>query len=274
MTMELLTFYVGQGNLAVLRGDAEAIIIDAHMPAANDRDAEFVKAALASATSGRYVTGLVLTGFDADHADVRTVAWVLRTYAPDWVLYPQYFKDTDEASRVFVAIDSYPAVKRIPVRIDLHQPDLPKSLSDDFSFTALSPHGEDMSCSNNSSLVLRIDPVTDGFSYLVTGDTEIPRWQSICRYFFDKLDVDVLAAPHHGSGNGIDAYTLDAIRPAFVLVSAGIDNPYGHPHAEAVALYVSRGAHVFSTNVHGSLLTRGQGGRISTAPVDLQRRGR
>lgn len=48
--------------------------------------------------------------------------------------------------------------------------------------------------------------------------------------------VEVLWASHHGSRSGISAAVLAAAKPALVVVSAGSDNAYCHPHAETLEL--------------------------------------
>ena len=62
---------------------------------------------------------------------------------------------------------------------------------------------------------------------LLTGDMEgsvetanLSKWS----------DVDVLKAGHHGSYTASLATFLNIIRPEYVIVSAGANNTYGHPH--------------------------------------------
>lgn len=47
-------------------------------------------------------------------------------------------------------------------------------------------------------------------------------------------EVDVLMLPHHGSKYGACEELLDMVLPRFVVVSAGSDNKYGHPHQETI----------------------------------------
>src|SRR5258706_3865762 len=119
---------------------------------------------------------------------------------------------------------------------------------------------DDMDCSNNSSLVLKITGLdSGGFSYLVTGDTESERWGSINRYFGKYLQAEVLAAPHHGARTGANAETLLLVQPHTVLISAGVDNAYGHPYGVAVQAYSRVASQVYSTNSApegGCLFTR------------------
>jgi beta-lactamase superfamily II metal-dependent hydrolase len=94
-----------------------------------------------------------------------------------------------------------------------------------------------MNSSNNCSLVCRITEVSTGMSYMATGDTELARWSNICRIFSGALRAHVMAAPHHGSDNGVDLAVMQAVSPHTVLVSCGIGNQYGHPGSQAAALF-------------------------------------
>ena len=57
-----------------------------------------------------------------------------------------------------------------------------------------------------------------GFSYLITGDTENPRWERINKLFGSALKSHVLAAPHHGSRNAAHPASLVSIDPHTVLI--------------------------------------------------------
>ena len=111
-----------------------------------------------------------------------------------------------------------------------------------------------MDSSNDSSIVLRLTGLgPGGFSYLITGDTENPRWEVINKIYGNALASDVMAAPHHGSKNSTNAETLILVGPNTVLISAGVDNQYGHPDREAVSAYVRVAKHVFITKVNGGM---------------------
>jgi beta-lactamase superfamily II metal-dependent hydrolase len=256
--MQLFTAYVGQGSLAVVRAGNEAIIIDAHMPDIEDHitPAE-IEASIDVFIRGRVVRGLVITGLDRDHACPYGVESILTRYEPDWVMYPKYYKDTDAASDVFATITrevtrrekTQRPLVRHSVRVDKLDSRILSGLATNFSFELFSPHMDDMDSSNNSSIVLKLvglDPT--GFSYLITGDTEIGRWDSINRYFLKHLASDAMAASHHGSRNGVNAKTLLAVAPNTVLISAGVENSYGHPDSVAVQAYQKVAKHVFATN--------------------------
>jgi len=265
--MNVITANVGQGSLSIVRHRREAIIIDSRIPPADDDTVCFVKELFAVALRGHCVRGLILTGFDDDHSDNTGVCIVLRKYRPDWVMYPKYYKDTTEAKLVFAAIrdeqeqrkNSSNPLRTISVRVDQLANRNLLGLSSEFEFELFSPHIRDMNCSNNCSIVLKLSGVgPGGFSYLITGDTENDRWDTISKLFNSSLKSHVMAAPHHGSRNGTHPASLVQIAPHTVLISAGLDSQYGHPHPAALRVYSNVAKYVFSTNMEGgvSLLTQ------------------
>ena len=273
--MEVLTLYAGQGNFAVVRHGRQAIVVDTRLPAENTNN---LMSKINRFLQRRELVGVVLTGFDDDHADPEGLDMLLRTFGAAWVMYPKYYKETENTRQVFNVIQkherqrrntSHPLV-RVSVRLDQLESRFLDELTDEFDLELFSPHIEDMDNSNNCSIVLKIEGVgPEGFGYLVTGDTEIPRWDRIVALFEDHLATDVMAAPHHGSKNAAHAGLVLAASPNTVLISAGIDNQYGHPDAKAVALYSRVAEHVFQTNVRSgvSWLTRRMGGDFLTQRV-------
>jgi competence protein ComEC len=127
-----------------------------------------------------------------------------------------------------------------------------------------------MDCSNNCSIVLKVTGRGPrGFSYLITGDTENERWETISKLFGSALKSHVLAAPHHGSKNGTHPASLLQIAPHTVLISAGVDSQYGHPHPAALKVYSRVAKYVFSTNMEAaaSLLTKAGATELTTTVI-------
>ncbi len=78
----------------------------------------------------------------------------------------------------------------------------------------------------------------------------------------------VLKAGHHGSGTSTSQRFLDAVEPSAAVVSAGLDNQYGHPAPEVVErLEASVGAeNVYRTDLQGTItfVSDGSNWRIQT----------
>jgi beta-lactamase superfamily II metal-dependent hydrolase len=243
--MDIFTLYVGQGALAAVRAGNEAVIIDAHMPECDDVSSEQIEKSLDHYLAKSDVRGLILTGLDRDHACPAGVESILTRYQPGWVMYPKYFKDTDAAGDVFGAITrhekrrgntSRPLLLH-SVRVDRVESRDLTGLASCFTFELFSPHMDDMDNSNNGSIVLKLIGLDqNGFSYLITGDTETDRWESINRYFGKYL-----------ARSGLNAKTLLLVNPNTVLISAGVENSYGHPYGVAVQAYQQVAKHVFCT---------------------------
>lgn len=255
--MDLFTLYVGQGALAAVRAVDEAVIVDAHMPECEEVAPEQIEKSLADYLLRTNVRGLILTGLDRDHAHPTGVDTILTRFQPAWVMYPKYFKDSDCATEVFNVIKRHETRRastarplvRHSIRIDRLDSRYLPGLANHLGFEVFSPHVEDMNSSNNCSIVVKIkghNPL--GFRYLVTGDTETARWERIAALFGDDLAADVMAASHHGALTGAHAASILNVSPNTVLISAGVDNQFGHPDARAVQAYRRVAQQVFATN--------------------------
>ena len=112
---------------------------------------------------------------------------------------------------------------------------------------------------NDVSIVLLGE--VDGRRILLTGDVE------------DDVDpllaarglppIDFLKVAHHGSGTASTAAFLGVVRPQVAVVSAGADNPYGHPARSTLDhLAGERVRRVFRTDTDGSVevVVRGRAG--------------
>ena len=276
--MNIITANVGQGALAIIRHQGEAMLVDSRIPSSGDETVAYIKELMAVSLKDHHVKGLILTGFDDDHSEIAGASIILRKYRPDWVMYPTYYKNSQEAKRVFALINGEETaraatnkpLKKVSVRVDKLANRQLTGLSDRFDFELFSPHVEDMDCSNNCSIVLKLTGRGPrGFSYLITGDTENSRWERINKLFGNALKSHVLAAPHHGSKNATHPASLLQIAPHTVLISAGVDSQYGHPHPQAVKVYKQVAKYVFSTNMSGgvSLLTQPGAAELTTTTI-------
>ncbi len=87
---------------------------------------------------------------------------------------------------------------------------------------------------------------------LLMGDAGWPTEYQLLQDYPD-LNVDVLVLGHHGSKHSSAYQFLQHYHPKLVLISAGIDNRYGHPSAEVKARLDDLGIQWYSTIEQGTL---------------------
>jgi competence protein ComEC len=117
---------------------------------------------------------------------------------------------------------------------------------------------------NDDSLVFRVR--YGERTFLLMGDVEkrIERWiladNELCR-------ADVLKVAHHGSRTSSTQEFLDAVRPAFAVVSVGLDNSYGHPNHEVLDRLADMHTAIYRTDQQGlvTVITDGKRVRVETA---------
>jgi len=67
----------------------------------------------------------------------------------------------------------------------------------------------------------------------------------------DDLQVDVLKAGHHGSKTSTDPIFVEKVKPTYAIISAGLNNRYGHPHKETIDTL--RDTKILKTYVEGTI---------------------
>jgi len=113
---------------------------------------------------------------------------------------------------------------------------------------------------NDDSLVLRMQ--YGSRSLLLPGDAEKQSERTMLAENSDAaLRADVLKAGHHGSKNSTTPEFLAAVHPQVAVISAGENNPYGHPSPELLARLTAAGVRILRTDHDGAvhILTDGHG---------------
>lgn len=86
-------------------------------------------------------------------------------------------------------------------------------------------------------------------SLLFTGDTNVSR-ENLLKHL-DQYDV--LKVAHHGSKHSSSLKFLEQVRPKVAVISVGVGNSYGHPHAETLQRLASVGSTVLRTDELGAI---------------------
>ena len=220
---------VGQGQSILLQTEGKTFLVDCGGDQ-DDETADIVAETLLS-QGIRSLDGIIVTHADRDHAGA--LENLLTRIPTDWVLYPS----TETLSVT--------GTECIPVSDDL------EITCGDAKITIFGPTFARES--NENSLCVLF--CTEKCDILITGDRSGFGERMLLRQA-ELPDVDVLIAGHHGSKNSTSKELLEAVKPETVIISAGADNPYGHPAKELLQRLQEFGCEIYRTDENGTIIYR------------------
>lgn len=112
---------------------------------------------------------------------------------------------------------------------------------------------------NNASIVIKL--TYGSTSFLLTGDAEAPENKAILDHGFD-VHSTVLKLGHHGSRTSTNEDWLRKVQPQLGIISAGLDNSFGHPHPEVIDALEKLGIQYIRTDEHGTVTVTSDGAAI------------
>ena len=101
---------------------------------------------------------------------------------------------------------------------------------------------------NADSMVLRIS--YQDSAALLEGDALSRNERQFPMSF---VRAELLKVGHHGSNSSTSPELLAAVQPKYAMISAGAQNPFGHPRPEVLLRLTSAGTQIFRTDVEGAL---------------------
>jgi competence protein ComEC len=122
---------------------------------------------------------------------------------------------------------------------------------DGVDFEILHPQKETLFTGNNASCVLKVSSKLG--SVLLTGDIEKKAEKSLIERYSNKLDVDILLVPHHGSRTSSTKEFISAVSPEYAFISAGYRNRFGLPKQDIITRYEVLGVKTFVSYKTGAL---------------------
>jgi competence protein ComEC len=106
---------------------------------------------------------------------------------------------------------------------------------------------------NEASLVVRA--VYGRHALLLTGDMDRKTEALILEGGYAQT-ADILKVAHHGSKNASLPRFLDTLHPSLAMVSAGLDNNFGHPNPVTLKALLERHAFLMRTDWQGLVVAR------------------
>lgn len=117
---------------------------------------------------------------------------------------------------------------------------------------------------NAASMVLAVS--YRDFDFLFIGDVEGAGEEDLCEAietYCPEKTFEILKAAHHGSRNSSSETFLHKVSPKYTIISAGVENSYGHPHRETIERLRKNGSRIWNTaNCGGIEITVEFGGKI------------
>lgn len=212
----------------------------------------------------RRLDALVLTHLDADH--IGGAHALIRELEVGRILFNGTIKPDADVLRLFKEAEAA-GIPMYAIHAGMTwRPDASATLEALYPIGSAADGGiPSVAEQNDSSIVLRL--TLYGRVFLLPGDLEAPGESEALerlRLLGEAPSaVDVLKAGHHGSKTSTTAAWLAWWQPAEVVVSAGKNNLYGHPHAEVVNRVKGTGATLERTDQQGEIQYRvGQDGSL------------
>jgi len=236
---------VGQADCTILVSEGEALLIDA----GNNNDEELVVEYLQGLDVDRLVYAI---GTHSHEDHVGGLDSVIEHCDPEYVMLPEEDTTTKTYRDVLTAIEEQEVELLRPMIGDVYE-------FGEASFQILGPvPGEKESPNGYSIFVL----VTFGENrFLFTGDAEAAEEEEVLALGM-SLECDVFQAGHHGSSTSNTREFLKAADPIYTVISCGVDNDYGHPHAEVVAEFEEQDIQMYRTDLMGTIVVTSDGKNI------------
>lgn len=112
---------------------------------------------------------------------------------------------------------------------------------------------------NANSIVVKLE--VGNASFLFTGDATADTEQSMIDAGLN-LQSNMLKIGHHGSKTSTTVDFLNTVNPTYAVISAGLDNKYGHPHEETVQKLHAKGVITYGTYKSGTITFTTNGNTI------------
>lgn len=194
---------------------------------------------------------LVLTHFHADHAN--GVAQLLERMEVDALAVPPATGEEEPLREEILTAAREKGVEILEIREDTCL-----TLDGDRTVRLYAPLGAGET--NEAGLTCLIS--TGAFDTLITGDMGSDVEQRLLARA-SLPDLEVLVVGHHGSEYSVSQQLLEATAPDYALISAGADNPYGHPAQKTLERLAAAGCRIYRTDLQGTVTVRA-GGQINT----------
>lgn len=162
-------------------------------------------------------------------------------------------------SQIYESLENKIATQKIPRTLGRAGMRIMLDEKDGVYFDILYPDVADVSNmeTNDGSIVGKL--TYGATSVMLTADSPLEKEMHLVNKDPKVLDVDVLKLGHHGSRTSSSLSYLKATSPSMVIISAGKDNSYGHPHKEVLDRLKSLEIPYLATYISGTIFCYSDG---------------
>lgn len=243
--MEVHFIDVGQGDATLITSGDHSMLIDA----GDDTKGTAIQNYLQKRNIQK-LDYLILTHPDADHIGGAPV--IITKFDIDTVFVSNYENDNKTYQKLIQALDNK-RLKGITPKVGAQY------ALGTAQITILAPN-KTYDDPNNASIALLIQNGNNKF--LFTGDAEENAESDILANNLD-ISADVYHAGHHGSRTSTSEDFFAAVKPSYAVISCGVGNSYGHPHAQTLNTFRANGVKVYRTDEQGSIIAVSDGKEIT-----------
>ena len=242
---QIIMLSVGQGDCFIIREGSHTVMIDT-----GPSQTALVKALARHGIT--HLDALVITHLDADHCGAMQA--LLGVVQVDRVLFAADLPISQSSHQALTMAQTLAGADGV---CSLYLGDYIR-LSTHLSFEVVGPDHVVTEGENADSvcLLLSYDVENDGIpehDALFTGDAESPQLAQMIEG--GRIhSCEILKLGHHGSRISIRPEQVEYLGVQIALISAGVNNRYGHPSTEALAALHTTDATVFRTDQDGDVI--------------------
>lgn len=240
---------VGQGDAIYVRTpDGYEILIDGGSSNAVLRELSKQKSFF-----DRDIDVILATHYDTDH--IGGLVDVLKQYQVDLIIESGANSDTP-ASEAFDVTSNMERADRVKA-----QAGQVFQIGEQVTLKILSPLGDTSNWEANAASAI-VQLAYGDIEFMLTGDAPAEIEDYLVGTVGADLESEVLKLGHHGSKTSTSELFLDTVQPEWAVVSAGLNNRYGHPHYSVVDRVFDRDIKLLSTITDGTVTFLSDGQQV------------
>jgi len=198
----------------------------------------------------KFIDVLMISSPDVDHYG--GFIDLLKRYQVGLVIEP----GTTGASPSYKTLESLIANKKIKKVIAKRGQSI--DLGGGVHFDVLFPDRDVVKLATNDSSIIG-QLVYGSSTVMVNGDAPNATEEYVLMLDGAQVKSDILKAGHHGSRTSASESFVTAVAPKYGVISAGLDNRYGHPHQETLDLFKKLNIKTLITFQLGTIIFKSDG---------------